>query len=365
MQIFENTDLKGEQAVKKRATRFLTILLAFAMIAGMCGLTAPAAAEEDFDASWTAISNDAELCAIDGTGKYYLTQDITIDSNYGVISFPAEMGIPAFPTDKRAAPSLLAGGIFDGNGHTITFAKPVIPESFPPDVISPALWASLLWPKDTYTPFFHDHGVFLGNAGLVRNLNVVVDWHINGRAGGANFTKGAVADVLTPTGKIENCHVTVTENGYILGYDYAGGIVGRAGTTSTTPTPTGYIKDCSVVIEDGGEITATPLTSLPSSTVYRAGGIARRASRYPAARWTYKATSTPSPTAARVMSAASSARRSDIQGRACRFRTAPSTSMTARRFSESPHRRACTRAASRVRPTTTSPTAPSTCTAAH
>lgn len=94
--------------IKSSTKKILTVILAAAMIF----TTVVIGFADDFDSSWTAVTNAEELKAIenDMAGKYYLANDITLTDSWEPIGWIGSKDV-AFT------------GTFDGNGKTISALK--------------------------------------------------------------------------------------------------------------------------------------------------------------------------------------------------------------------------------------------------
>ena len=80
----------------------LSVIISFLMLLGICSLI-PVIYAADDPADPIAVSDAAGFAAMDQTGSYYLTADITLSETF----------VGTF------------AGILDGKGHTITVSAPI------------------------------------------------------------------------------------------------------------------------------------------------------------------------------------------------------------------------------------------------
>lgn len=145
----------------KTSRKALAIVLSVAMVLSAMVFSISAA---DFDETWTAVTNAAELKAVENNlaGKYYLANDITLTGSFESIGW-LESGDAAFT------------GTFDGNGKTISGLE---------------------------IESGSNAGLFAINAGVIENLTVA-DANVTVSKQG-----GVIAGVNEKDGVISNCTVS-------------------------------------------------------------------------------------------------------------------------------------------------------------
>ena len=160
--------------MKKRLSRLLTALLLLVCLSAV--LAVGAAAADWTLQGYTPISSQSELDSLlrsNPSGKYYLTQDITLDSTF-------TGNLPAF------------SGVLDGNGHTIS-----------------GLTQSGSWsPNSKVSATKSVGGLFESNSGIIRNLTIYrasISVTLNRFSTSYPGTIHYGVLVGTNTGTIENC----------------------------------------------------------------------------------------------------------------------------------------------------------------
>lgn len=150
----------------KTSKKVLAIVLSVVMALSAMVFSISAA---DFDETWTAVTNAAELKAIENdlAGKYYLANDITLTSDWGSIGW--------LENDTEFT------GTFDGNGKTIYGLS--------------MDYASSIGQSSNV-------GLFAINAGTIKNLTV------DSASVYGSTQVGAIAGVNEKGGVISNCVVS-------------------------------------------------------------------------------------------------------------------------------------------------------------
>ncbi|MGN0447345.1 MAG: GLUG motif-containing protein [Acutalibacteraceae bacterium] len=213
----------------KKAKKVIAFILTMAMMLTMVSVGFVSSAAE-FDETWTAISNAAELKAIENNyyGKYYLANDIAL-GNFDPIGW----------SDKDGDGSDDAFyGQFNGNGHTISG----LTQNYGSDA--------------TY------NGLFAKNFGTIENVTFTGAYIYakDGIAVVAGVNRGTIKDVTVSDSEV------IGQAKYINDYTRAGIIAGQNGTGGEIINCT--VKSCYVAgnIMIGG-ITGSNLGTVIGCTV--------------------------------------------------------------------------------------------------
>lgn len=179
--------------MKASTKKILTVILAAALIftSVVIGFA------DDFDSSWTAVTNASELKAIenDMTGKYYLANDITLTSEWEPIGWIGNSDV-AFT------------GEFDGNGHKI---------------------AGLKMDYATSLGDGSNVGLFAINGGTIKNLTVASPVIYGSTQVGAiaGVNNGTISSCYVNGGKVSGGFWTSSQRRYWLEDGYqVGGVAG-------------------------------------------------------------------------------------------------------------------------------------------